>query len=224
MKALFSILLLLFMLHSISAQENIYIDENGQEIDNQDYQKRWRNKDLLLTTWSHIDTNGIKNYTLKKDLYMTGNYDYNEITLQLEIIINREIPKNNIILIEYNYKDDLCTVPRWDNNWTEDNIKDRKKFTDPLRKSILKKNISYITLYEEGMTLANKPNDKNEYFFIDAKKTFRNKLFIYPTNCGSYAIIKPNGETLIRNGEYRPDWMVTHLEQKNWKLFFDSND
>lgn len=224
MKNLLILIILLLLFQNGIAQVKIYIDENGQEINDKEYYKKWRNKDLLLTNWSHIDENGIQNYTLKKDLYMTGNFNYNEITSQLESIINREIPENNTILIAYNYIDDLCTVPRWDNNWTEDNIKDRKNFTDPIRKSIARKNITYITLYEEGMTLDNKPDDQNEYFYMDSGNFFRNKLFVNPTSCGSFAIIKPNGETLIRNGEYRPDWMVTHLKQKNWKLFFDSED
>ncbi|TYB79208.1 hypothetical protein [Bizionia myxarmorum] len=223
MKLAFTIIIILFFFQSTSAQENIYIDENGKIISSEAYSEKLRNQDLSYSKWLHIDENGDTHYTLTQGYYSKGVFDYFEIKSEIENLINRKIPDSNTILIEYRYKDDLCTARR-DNKWTKDEILDRKNFLNPLRTDIEKNKITFIVLFENGMTLRNRPHKKDEYFYIDSNNFFRNKIFIKPTWCGSYALIKPNGETLIRNGEYRPDWMAEHLKNVNWKLFFDSKN
>lgn len=152
---------------------------------------------------------------------MTGVYDYDALVYQLQAIITREIPRSNIILLEYYFKDDLCRAPHLGNNWNRKDMAERKKFTNSMRKKMQRNNITYIALFEPGMTLENTENDPKAYYFMDSANFFRKHLFVSPTNCGSYALIKPNGETLIRNGEYRPDWMAAHLDARNWALFFE---
>ncbi len=195
MKTLLSTLLILFIFQTSSAQENIYSDENGNALNKEDYYAKWRNKDLSYSTWLHVDEKGTTHHTLKQDLFLKGVFNYQEIKTQMEILINRKIPDSNTILIEYMYKDDLCT-PRWDNKWTKVEIADRKFYLDTYREDIELKNIIFIVLFEAGMTLKNNPRKKNEYFFMDNENYFRNKLFKSPTLCGSFALIKSSGQVL----------------------------
>ena len=205
------------------AQNTVYLDENKNEISPEEYQSKWRNNDLLLSTWIHIDSNKTKYYTLKKDLYLKGVYSFPKIKDHLENLINKKIKDNNTILIEYYFKDDLCVSTR-DNHWNKQEIIYRKKFTNPIRLQLKKENITYISLFEEGITLKNNPDKKNEYYFIDKDNYFREKLFIYPTACGSYGIIKPNGQYVIRNGESHPKEITKLLTDNNWQLFFNKNE
>lgn len=220
MKSLLNLLLILFIFQTVSAQENSHADENGNALNKKDYYAKWRNKDLSYSTWLHVNEKGITHHTLKQDLFLKGVFKYEEIKTQMETLLNRKIPDSNTILIEYRYKDDLCTS-RWDNTWTQVEIIDRKNFLDPLRRDIERKNITYIVLFEAGMTLKNNPRKKNEYFFIDNENYFRNKLFKSPTLCGSFALIKSNGQVVIRNGEHRADMMAKLLNNEIWAQFFN---
>lgn len=215
------ILPLFFIVFTVNlhAQEEIFLDANGNEIKKRIYNKKLRNNDSLYSTWAYKGTDGKKYYKLKKDLYLKAVFKYQDIKRELEKLINKPIPANNTILIEYYYKDDLCTT-RWDNNWTQNDVKDQKNFLNPLRENIETKPITYIVLFETSMTLKNKLKSNDEYFFIDSNNYFRNLFFKKPTLCGSFSLTKPNGQTLIRNGEYRADWMADHLNAENWSLFF----
>lgn len=223
MKNVLSFLLILLFFHNSVAQGNIFTDENGSNISIEEYSEKLRNKDLSYSKWLYIDDNGDKHHTLNQGLYLKGMFNYNEIKTQIEKLINRKTPDSNTILIEYRYTDDLCTSRR-DNKWTKDEILERKNFLNPLRKDIEKNKITFIVLFENGMKLRNRPNKKDEYFYMDEDNFFRSKFFINPTWCGSYALIKPNGETLIRNGEYRADMMAEHLKDENWQLFFNTEE
>lgn len=82
------------------------------------------------------------------------------------------------------------------------------------------KNIKIISFYENGISLHNDPESEEEYFYNDSHSFFRLNLFKNPTLCGSYGIIKPNGQTLIRNGEYDLISVNKHLKPRIWNRFF----
>ena len=79
-----------------------------------------------------------------------------------------------------------------------------------------------LAFFEEGSVLANSPNSKKEYYFKDKDNFLRNSLFPGQVDCGSFALIKPNGETLVRNGESYAWYIEQHLKPNNWELFFPS--
>ncbi|WP_104735537.1 hypothetical protein [Hanstruepera ponticola] len=223
MKYLFITIVVLFCFQVNFAQENIFIDENGNEIKEIDFKKKSMDRSLMLSAWKHIDDKGEIVYTLKKDLYKIDILNYKEVKDQIEILINRRVPDNNTILLEYYYKDDLCTSNR-DNIWTRKEVINRKKFTNSLKRKIEKDYITYIVLFEKEIVLKNNHNNKKEYFYADETGFFRDNIFKNPTICGSFALIKSNGETVIRNGEYRADLMAKHLKPENWNLFFKPQD
>ena len=159
-------------------------------------------------------------YQFNAPKYSTYKVDYKIIKTEIEKITNRVYSDSTIFLINYNYLDDNCSD--WFlNKLSSEIINDRKTFIEPLKKGIeYKSNVIYLALFENGIVLKNKPESKKEYFFSDQNNFFRSNLFLNPTLCGSFGLIKPNGETLIRNGEYRPDNMYEHLKPKNWDLIF----
>lgn len=223
MKIVITVLLLLFLTLSVYSQEKIFIDEKGDTISKDIYRKKWSNKDLLLSVWSHKDENGKIYYTLKKDLYLKGLINYDSIIKKLEKVTNKKFKNSNTLLIEYYFKDDLCTQNR-NNKWSKSEISSRKSYTTPIKKELEKKEIAMIVLFDNDIILKNKPKRKNEYYYKDINNYFKNKFFKNPTTCGSFALIKPNGQYIIRNGEYRADFMAQHLKTENWKIFFNSED
>jgi len=201
------------------SQNKVYLDEKGNQISQVDFLTKWRNKDNYFSRWDHINKYNFRVCELRDNLYQTKKLNYTGIKLHLEKLTNKTLPDSTTILIEYFFKDDLCSTSR-DNSWDAKEIKKVKKFYSRLKKKIEKNNTILICLFEEGMSLKNEPADKDEYFFSDQNNLFRKLIFNDPTLCGSYALLKPNGETLVRNGEYRPDMMTEHLKNINWDLFF----
>ncbi len=221
MKTNYLIIIIFFSLffNTIIGQERIHLDIDGDTISKPSFQEKWRNKNNAFIRWDSLGTKQQRFCKLKKGLHQIGNLDFNLIKKKLESISKSQIIDSSIILIEYYYKDDLCSSTR-DNTWTRTEINQRKSFLNPIKKELNNKNITLVCLFEKGMLLKNKSNSEKEYFFIDEDNYFRSNLFTNRTLCGSYALIKPNGETLIRNGEYRPDTFAQYTKEENWSLFF----
>lgn len=174
-----------------------------------------------MSRWDSIGKDNIRYCTLQSKLYLKGYFDYNLVKSELEKIIPFTIDSNSVIIIKYYFKDDLCS-PKFDNHWSSREINRRKSFNRKYKKQVNSKGATVITLFELGMTLNNRPKSKREYYFLDKNNFFRNNIFKYPTLCGSYAAVKPNGQTLVRNGEYRLDDFSRYLEKEKWSVYFPS--
>lgn len=138
----------------------------------------------------------------------------------LQNITKKIYNDSTIFIISYHYLNDECGI--WSSNKvSKELILSRKEFLKPIKEKIEKnKNIIHLELFEEGIVLENVFTNENEYFFNDNSNFFRNTIFLNPTVCGSYAIIKPDGLTLVRNGENRVDTMVEYLKKKKWNSIF----
>ncbi|MBO6880683.1 hypothetical protein [Winogradskyella sp.] len=201
------------------SQKRIYIDEKGDTLSKSEIKPKLNKLGNTLNSWTYIGKDGKKYIKLSDKVYLKGNFDYEMIKTEIEKITNLELADSVTIIIQYYYKDDFCTDERKDNVWSRGEINRRKSFIKPIKKFINAKDMFFISLFEKGIELKNKKN--NEYFFSDENNFFRDNIFLNPTTCGSYAAIKSNGETLIRNGEYRADWFSNHLIDENWSLFFN---
>ena len=138
----------------------------------------------------------------------------------IEKITNRTYSDSTFFLINFNYLDDPCS-DWFSNEMNIEKINSRKNFNNPIKRKLERNsNVIFLCLFENKIILKNRPKSKNEYFFSDQNDFFRNNLFLYPTLCGSFGLIKPNGEALVRNGEYRPDSMFEHLKPEIWNLIF----
>ncbi|WP_452225122.1 hypothetical protein [Lacinutrix chionoecetis] len=211
------------MTQFLYSQKNIYIDEVGDTIRKGKYYKKWKKKKLLLSAWHYKDEHGTKYHTLKKNLYLKGTYNYGEIKSKIEELTKYKIPDSSVLLISYRFKDDYC-VPSPINNITKDEISKRKEHLSNLQNKMSKKGAFYLSLFENGIVLHNEANEKQEYYFNDNDNFFKEKFFVNPALCGAFALIKTNGNYIVRNGEYRSDWMLDHLKPENWKLFFNDTD
>ena len=200
--------------------ERVYLDEEGRSISKIDFLEKWRNNDLDLARWDYME-NGKRKITLSSPLYSRLSVDYQPLLRNLEKITGQEYPSNSVLVIAYTYTDDLCST-RSSNTWNRSKITVRKNRLKSSRKKVLatSENVVYLHLFEEGINLKNKPNSKKEYFFKDKNNHFRNTLFEHPTLCGSYALIKPNGQTLVRNGEYTIEDLISLLQPEVWNSIF----
>lgn len=123
---------------------------------------------------------------------------------------------NTILLIEFEYKDDFCS-DNLSNKWEKSRIRNRKIYTDKWKKSIEKKNpnLVYFVFYEKEILLYNSNSD-TEYFFSDIGGFLRKNMFLDPTLCGSFLLSKPDGNTLVINGENTAERMAENLDPKIW--------
>jgi hypothetical protein len=223
MRLYICLFLSLFTTSYIWSQKRIHIDEKNDTIKESLFQEKWRNKDLGLIRWDSISNDGKRYNKLKPGLYQTAIVDYDVIKAEIEQITPIKITDSSEILIQYYYKDDLCSSTR-DNKWTKKEIAYHKILLEPLKNNLNKNNIIFICFFENEMTLNNNSSKNDEFLFLDKNNFFRENLFTNRALCGSHAAIKPNGQSLVRNGEYRADWFAQYLNTENWSLFFGSKN
>ena len=152
--------------------------------------------------------------------YYKYNLNYTTIKDSLQILTSKKFNDSTIFLLQYCYLDDTCSNS-FSNNMTRNLISKRKSYLNSEKKEIeANSNIIFLVLFESEIQLKNKVDNESEYFFSDSHNFLRSNLFKNPTMCGSFALIKPDGLTLIRNGEYGPNSMVNHLDAAIWDVIF----
>lgn len=203
----------------------IYLDQNGKRITAEEYQQKWRNNENNLVRHDYIAKDTGRVATLFEPIYSRYVVKYIYFSKKLEEITGQEFSANTIFLLDYTYVNDLCSSSST-NLWSKHVINNRKQFTTPNKKAIEKRNpeIVIINFFEIGISLKNSPTSKKEYYFQDSENFLRRTIFLHPSLCGSFALIKPNGETLVRNGEYNADLTEQHLKPENWDQFFPPSE
>jgi hypothetical protein len=199
-------------------ETSVWLDEQGKEVSEEKYRNKW-GKDGGFARWDKVE-DGKRIATLPKPIYERLQGSYQGLHTILENLSGKEYENNTTFLLDYVYKDDFCSS-KYSNNWNKSTTKERKKFLDPQKKEIEKKyeNVVILHLFQEGVTF--KSSEDNCYFYTDTKNIILKNLFQEPAFCGSHAIIKPDGKILIRNGEYRLDWMAEFIEPENWNKIFN---
>jgi len=218
-KLLFLLLAIPFFSFSQSSDDKsiIYLNVDGKEINNQEFRLAWSKH----ARWDYINEEGNRVNTLHDTVFLMYDVNYEIFKNKLETVINRKIPSNATILIEYNFANDLCSSSIPDNRWSKSRIRERKRFINRYVKKAKKNaNIFIVFLFENAIKLDSNPDKESEYFFSDKNDYFRNNYFIKPTACGSFGAIKPNGDFLIQNGENRIDLFAESLNDENWSSFF----
>ena len=215
-----TIILFLFLRASAQKEISFYFDENGNQLEPQEVRKILKTEELT-TVWDRFSKDSGYVRIIKPNKYQIGKITATELKLEIEKVTGKQFNDSTIFLLEYNYLDDLCSKSS-SNIWRKGKIYKRKSFQKPIRKTLNKeyKNLVYLNFFEKGIILNNSPKARNEYFYSDKYNSLRELVFKDPTLCGSFAIIKPNGQILVRNGEYRADYMAQHLNPENWNLFF----
>ena len=203
----------------------VFLDQNRNQIPEEEFQEKWRNKENNLVRHDYIATDTGRVATLKEPIYSRYTVSYYQIVTKLKELTGKSFPDNSIFIIAYTYRNDLCS-PESSNFKSKGKIASRKKSLEPFIEKIQNNNKEVVILifYEDGISLANSPNSPEEYFYIDKGKFLRNNLFLTSTFCGSYAIIRPNGQTLVRNGEAPIRHIGQHLRPDNWDQFFPPSE
>lgn len=220
MKALQTCLFCLFIFSCSSSryapEKKTYLDTSGNHITHTEFKEKLRNG---FSKWGYVENN--QNFEKLGPLFERYTISYVPFAENIEKITGKQFASETIFLIEYHFLDDLCSS-RYSNNWSKSTIRERKDFLDPQKESIEKgfKNVVFLHFFEEGVELSNQPNSEKEYFFKDSSNFLRKTLFTNPASCGSFALLKPNGQVLIRNGEHRADWMAELLTPEKWGFFF----
>lgn len=202
------------------SKDRAYYDETGTLTTEEDFMQKWREKERGHARWDVIE-DGQRKMSLSSPLFSSYLTEYRPLLRNLERITGQSFAENSVIVLAYEYADDLCSSTS-SNTWNKRKVGKRKSFLQPIRSEVLgaSKNVIYLHLFEEGIELKNDPGNNDEYFFVDKNNFFRNNIFRDPSLCGSFALIKSNGQVLVRNGEYRADWLLPLLQPQNWNAFF----
>ena len=214
--------LLIFFTVSLSAQTSkakYWLDPDGKEIKDKYIVNLSELYPDNSTAFRKTADSGVV-YQFNAPKYSTYKVDYKVIKTEIEKITNRTYSDSTFFLINFNYLDDPCS-DWFSNEMNIEKINSRKNFNNPIKRKLERNsNVIFLCLFENKIILKNRPKSKSEYFFSDQNNFFKSNLFLHPTVCGSFGLIKPNGETLVRNGEYRPDSMYEHLKPEIWELIF----
>ena len=206
------------------APRNLYFDENQEPVSKGEFNQKWKDPENPYTRWDSIH-DGTKYIRLSSPDYEKYQISRSSLMENIEKLSGKNLSDATILLIEYKFKDDLCTSNS-SNFWGPEEIRNRKNLIESQKDMVETKypNLVLLTFFEEGIALSNRPESDEEYFFQDQGNFLRKNIFRHPSRCGSYALIKPNGQVLVRNGESMASYMAAHLEADNWTLFFPAEN
>lgn len=197
---------------------SLYLDQDDNPISEEEYDEMDDK-----SKWLFISEEGEKVKKIAGPKYEMFYTNYASFQRKIENITGKNFSENSIFLIEYTYKNDLCFTDD-PNNWKRSEVRQRKDFFEPIIKNLKEEypNLFFLKIYEEGIKFPFVGSPEKEYFFTDTGNFLRNSIFKNPAYCGSYALLKPDGNILVRNGEHRPDWMAQNLEK--WDSIFTKID
>ena len=198
-----------------------FIDRDGKEIGEQEFLAKWHAENPAYSAIKYIAKDSGMVMKLSHETYKTYQVAYKPLHKYMEAMMGRKLSNNSIFLLDFTFKNDYCTSSP-PNEWSKSRLNHRFGYINSNRKIIEKEfeNLVYSKLFEKGIELPMFSDKQKEVLFIDHSGFFRQNFFRNPTLCGSYALIKPNGEMLIRNGEYGITGIAEHLKPENWNLFF----
>lgn len=179
----------------------IFLNDKGENLSQAEFEKILKENPATYHRWDQVENDSIRIARLIPKME-TFSVSYPEIYKNLENITQTTFPGNPLIIIHYNFVDDLCSPASGYNDWDTLRIRREKRFSDNLNRRLEKEfpNIVALHFYEPGIEI--EPSQiLKPYFYIDHTRYFRNTIFNIPSSCGSVAIIKPGGNAVIINGE-----------------------
>ena len=178
-----------------------FLNEKGENIGQVEFEKILKENASEYNRWDQIENDSIRIARLiPKKVFLKVSYP--EIYKGLEELTQTSFPGNPIIIIHYNYLNDLCSPAVGYNYWDTLRIRRNKRFSDNLNRRIEQEypNVIALHFFEPGIEI--EPSQiLKQFFYIDKSGFFRNRIFRIPSSCGSVAIIKPGGNVIVFNGE-----------------------
>jgi hypothetical protein len=201
----------------INAQNKEYVlDPAGKKSNFQYLFKKYPNNSMEF----RITKDSGKVFQITAPAYEVINSNYDTVRKILPEYPSKIKNDSLIYIIQYFYKNDHTFLD--ENNKFTDKNDTYINFIKTLKHSVENENpnVKIYHIFEEGIDISNVKNYK--YFISDKNSFFKTNFFKKSILCGSFLIIKPNGQTLIRNGEYRIDSMVNHLIPDIWNKIFST--
>jgi len=214
MRFLLLLIFIGFTSSGFSQEKRLYLNEYKEVIREDVFQMRWRDKENDLVRWDFYSKDTTLVCMLLKGEYQQKKLNYEYFKQHFEKITQKEYPKNTTFFISYNYYNDLCSV-NTKNHYNSSETKEIRNRNRRFKKKSERKHDNLIVLkfYDKSITF--KKQSDSPILFSDKGSILRNLIFTQPTLCGSFAIIKPSGKTLIRNGEYG-GILKSLLNPENW--------
>lgn len=214
-----SILLLFAFAICSCGTKRLYLDETGKEISYKEYLNLRDNRDNPITSWDYISDSNVRVTQIVTPVYTPLIVRYPVLKKKIEETTGREF-EDQIFLISFNYLNDFCT--NYKRNLGKSDIEGIRQRLDYSKTKIEARNNDLVILefFEEGFTLQKASSFHEEYIFVDTDNFLRKNLFRTRAGCGSFALIKPNGTTLIKNGEDSLFNIEQLLKPENWNQLF----
>ena len=209
--------LFLFFMGLINAQNKEYVlDPAGKKSNFQYLFKKYPDNSMEY----RITKDSGKVFQITAPAYEVINSNYDTVRKILPEYPSKIKNDSLIYIIQYFYKNDHTFLD--ENNKFTDKNDTYINFIKTLKHSVENENpnVKIYHIFEEGIDISNVKNYK--YFISDKNSFFKTNFFKKSILCGSFLIIKPNGQTLIRNGEYRIDSMANHLIPDIWNKIFST--
>lgn len=216
-------LFLLFISSIVNAQKseiNYWINENGKSITMDSFLSEWRSDKSDFARWDYSTKDSVRVARITHQKFETYEVQPNYFVDYFEGLTGEIYPKNSIFLVEYRFLNDYCEgIP--DNSFTSDEMERKVNFIEDQIKNVqrINSNVAYLIVFEEGIKF-HTSKKINEYYFTDKNSFLRKSVFLNPSLCGSFLILKPDGKALVRNGEFNATMMAECLKPKNWDSIF----
>lgn len=192
---------------------NYFLDEKGDTLTQTEFEKLLKEANPSYHKWEkiEIDSTRISRLIPKKEAF---NVSYPKIYNALEEITQSKFQGNPLIIIHYNFVDDLCSPASGYNYWDTLRVRRNQRFSDNLSRRIENEfpNVIALHFFEPGINI--EPSQiLKQYFYLDLSRFFRTTIFKNPSSCGSVAIIRPGGRTVVFNGETSIPVIAESLQQ-----------
>lgn len=184
-----------------SDKKEFLYDENWKLIEMKDFKEKIKNRNYTYK-FVENDTAYIGKILFREEIGKITINDRGLVVDYLKKITNSEVDSTKNIVINFFFKPENKPNGSCIDHYTSDNKYKRyfKKNNSDVQFFITQKNYNY----------------KKKNVFEDNEDFIRELLFKYYFSCGNYIIIKPNGEFLLRRGEYRQDEIKKKINSE-WK-------
>lgn len=209
MKIIYTFFLLLLLSIELKAQtqnNSRYFNMDSVEVSYDKFQKlRNSNKNMLAYFKNQNDTMFVK----LVDRIIVGKISSLQVSQILAYFGNQKqsIDTKLTAVFQYFQGDDLCSRSAFGGSITSWDIKDSE-----LETSIKKKyEINFLNIKSNQSTIENRSNLPENW--LNDRYSMLKKFFPYHYPCGSFIILKPNGEYYINYGEYGISSVIEGLKK-----------
>lgn len=210
----FFFIFILSLFSACKTTKSYYYDVNGDEMTEEAFLEKSRQKEYYL--WVRMIEDSIREVHLKKPRFKILQIDHDIFLNQVENLTGKKFSNTLTFLILYKYRDDECINK---NKVNKIYLNNRRSYYKYFMEKKENENLILLVFYENGILVSNK-NKKEKFFYKDKDNYFRQNIFKTPALCGSWAIVKPEGNILIQNGESSLSLALKLMEPKYWSKIF----